>query len=388
MHTPRRPAKRRPSCRASSRPKADGPRADAADRVSTSPHKGQARYLLGKLHPWKEDTELLLLTESRSAGALDPPQRGNRSRDSPFSTLLAPTTKTSSDSSREQLLEEAILPMMRYLVDTHLTGTTANQRRKIVGQPLAVCPLDPDARPGRLVDLGRPASGPARRRPPCDGPRSRSHCRHGPALPNQTGHQGRGKRLEQPDLLGGYVAHARRCPTTPCVARKPSRNGSSLPSCVRAMQSATRQSSTGKPWQNSSPGANIDDDYTLENHGFVHPDYMTGFQPLPRLRDRLSYVRPRVAGSHDLQRGRHLPEPEVVRPARWRIRLSQRTRLASLPQRRLDPHPIFSWPATPDDPGCMVARHAFPRSRRPHASPLVRRKHLLARRVLLRVNAQ
>ena len=47
-------------------PKADCPQADAAARIYRAA-QGQARYLLGKLHPWNEDTDRLLLTESRSA---------------------------------------------------------------------------------------------------------------------------------------------------------------------------------------------------------------------------------------------------------------------------------------------------------------------------------
>ncbi len=39
----------------------------------------------------------------------------------------------------------------------------------------------------------------------------------------------------------------------------------------------TRRSSTGGRWPSNSSGANIYDDFTLENHGIVHPDYMTTF---------------------------------------------------------------------------------------------------------------
>ncbi len=47
-------------------PKAAGPQAAAAARIYDAA-QGQARYLLGKLHPWSEDADLQLLTESRSA---------------------------------------------------------------------------------------------------------------------------------------------------------------------------------------------------------------------------------------------------------------------------------------------------------------------------------
>ena len=54
------------------------------------------------------------------------------------------------------------------------------------------------------------------------------------------------------------------------------RNGSCRRSCARPT-SATRRVVDGRPVREQFTGANIFDDFTLENHNFVHPDYMTTF---------------------------------------------------------------------------------------------------------------
>ena len=80
-----------------------------------------ARYLRGLIRPWSEDPQMSLLTESRhdenhirpNTGAVD---------GFCFLYRFGPYDESLVGASRRQLLQETILPMIRYLVATHVTG--------------------------------------------------------------------------------------------------------------------------------------------------------------------------------------------------------------------------------------------------------------------------
>lgn len=254
------------------RPNADGQQADAAARIYNAA-QGQARYLLGKLHPWKEDTELLLLTESRSAEHWIRPNAGTVEGFA-FLYTFGPYDKNVVGRSRDQLLEEAILPMMRYLVDTHLTGKRPTSDGEPWGnhwqsahwtQMLARAAwwiwddLPQDLRDGVRRVTAHEADRIAAMDPPSQIKRD--------------------TKAEENAWNSQIFSVAMLL--MPDDARRPLWEAAFqkwvLSSFLRPSDVECQAIVDGRTVAEQFTGANIDDDYTLENHGFVHPDYMTAF---------------------------------------------------------------------------------------------------------------
>ena len=82
----------------------------------------QAHYLLGTVHPWSEDPSLKLLTDSRSTEHWIRPNAG-AIEGFAFLYRFGPYDERVVGVSRKELLAKTILPMMRYVVATHVTGT-------------------------------------------------------------------------------------------------------------------------------------------------------------------------------------------------------------------------------------------------------------------------
>ncbi len=99
---------------------ADGKLAAARESIYLASQK-QARYLLGTVRPWKEDASLLLVTDSRSSENWIRPNSGTV-EGLAFLYRFGPYDETIVGVPREQL-PKTVLPMMRYLVTTHVTGT-------------------------------------------------------------------------------------------------------------------------------------------------------------------------------------------------------------------------------------------------------------------------
>jgi hypothetical protein len=93
----------------------------------------------------------------------------------------------------------------------------------------------------------------------------------------------------------------------------------------------------GKPLKQwlSGVGANLHDDYTLENHDRVHPDYMASIRTLVTQSLLYEWAKQRRAGVAADEREERLREPEEARVARRRVPLSERPGLAAPSQRRL-----------------------------------------------------
>ena len=81
----------------------------------------QAHYLLGTVHTWDKDANLKLLTESKTGEHWIRPNAGAVAGFS-FLYRFGNYNQDVTGVSREQLLHVYIIPMMRYLVRTHLTG--------------------------------------------------------------------------------------------------------------------------------------------------------------------------------------------------------------------------------------------------------------------------
>ena len=89
----------------------------------------QAHHLLGTVHPWEEDPSLRLLTDSRSGEHWIRPNTG-AIEGFAFLHRFGPYDEKVTGVSRPELLDDTIVPMMRYLVATHVTGTRATSDGK------------------------------------------------------------------------------------------------------------------------------------------------------------------------------------------------------------------------------------------------------------------
>ncbi len=254
------------------KPEADGPQADAAARIYQAA-QGQARYLLGKLHPWSDDAELLLLTESRSTEHWIRPNTGTI-EGLAFLYTFGPYDKSAVGHSREQLLEEAILPMMRYVVDTHVTGKRPTSDGKPWGnhwqsahwtQMLARAAwwiwddLPQDLRDGVRRVTAHEADRIAAMEPP-------AQLKHDTKSEENAWNSQifSVAMLLMPD-------HPRRAEWENAFQKWV------ISSYLRPCDADSDAIVDGRTVAEQFTGANIGDDFTLENHGFVHPDYMTAF---------------------------------------------------------------------------------------------------------------
>lgn len=93
------------------------------DRVYLAAQK-QAHHLLDLAHPWEKDETLLLLTDSKSGEHWIRPNTGTVAGLA-FLYRFGEYDESSVGISRTTLLADYIVPMMRYLVTTHKTGTKA-----------------------------------------------------------------------------------------------------------------------------------------------------------------------------------------------------------------------------------------------------------------------
>lgn len=252
--------------------KAAGRQAEAAARIYRAA-QGQARYLLGKLHPWKEDGDLLLLTDSRSGEHWIRPNTGTI-EGLAFLYTFGPYDKNVVGCSRRQLLENSILPMMRYVVATHVTGTRSTSDGKPWGdawqsahwaQMLARSAwwlwddLPDDLRRGVRRVTAHEADRIAAMEPPAQIKRD-TKCEEN-AWNSQIFSVAMLLMPDDPRRAGWEKAFQKWV----------------LSSYLRPSDATCDAIVDGRTVAEQFTGANIDEDFTLENHGFVHPDYMTAF---------------------------------------------------------------------------------------------------------------
>ncbi len=252
--------------------KAEGPQAAAAARVYAAA-QGQARFLLDKLHPWSEDSDLLLLTESRSTEHWIRPNTGTIEGFA-FLYTFGPYDREVVGRTRKQLLEEAILPMMHYVVDTHLTGTRPTSDGKPWGnhwqsahwaQMLARAAwwlwddLPEDLREGVCRVTAHEADRIAAMEPPSQ-------------IKRDTKSEENAWNSQIFSVAMLLMPDDPRRPDWEKAFQK-----WVLSSYLRPSDAVCQTIVDGQTVAKQFTGANIDEDYTLENHGFVHPDYMTAF---------------------------------------------------------------------------------------------------------------
>jgi hypothetical protein len=245
---------------------------DVQTRIYLAMEK-QARYLLSTVHPWDEDQQLLLLTESRSGEHWVRPNSG-AVEGFCFLYRFGPYDETQVGRSRADLLKQTILPMMRYLTQTHITGTRPTSDGKPWGNAWQSAhwaqmlgrgawwvwpelPAELRDRVKRLVlyEADRIANA----TPPYQ-------------LRNDTKAEENAWNSQILSVAMLLMPGDSRFATWQRKYQE-----WVMSSFLRPADETNDRQVDGRRVRDQFHGANIFDDFTLENHGFVHPDYMTCF---------------------------------------------------------------------------------------------------------------
>ncbi|GAB6165153.1 hypothetical protein JCM19992_11530 [Thermostilla marina] len=233
----------------------------------------QAHYLLGLVHPWHGDETRKLLTESRSVEHWIRPNTGALQAFC-FLYRFGPYDSAIVGVSRRELLDETIVPMMRYLVETHKTGT----RRTDDGRPwgdhwqsahwtqmlgrgawFVWDELPADLQEGVRKVVRHEAERIARADPPFQ-------LRHDTKAEENAWNA---------QVLSTAMLLMPDDPAFPEWERQFQRWA--LSAFLRPADAKSETIVDGRPVREQFLGANMFDDFTVENHGFVHPDYMGCF---------------------------------------------------------------------------------------------------------------
>ncbi len=233
----------------------------------------QGHYLRGTVHPWNEDAALRLLTESRSGEHWIRPNAGTIEGFA-FLYRFGPYEEKVMGVSRTELLRGTIVPMMRYLVATHVTGTRPTSDGKPWGDAwqsahwtqmlgrgawFVWSDLPDDLREGVRRVVAHEADRIARSEPP---------------------HQLRSDTKAEENAWNSQVLSVAVL-LSPADARRAGWEKAHqkwvLSSFLRPADERNDTLVDGRPVREQFTGANLFDDFTLENHNLVHPDYMTTF---------------------------------------------------------------------------------------------------------------
>ena len=234
---------------------------------------GQARYLLGTVHPWKKDPRYKLLTASRSGEHWIRP---NTSAAEGFAFLcrFGPYAPNAAGISRKKLFGEILLPMLRYLAATHVTGTLKTGDGKPWGDAWQSAywayslgraawytwdRLPGDLREGIRRVVAHEADRFVGKKPP-----------H--RIPRDTKAE---ENAWNATVLSAAILLMPRDPRR--AAWEKTFRLWALSSFLRPSDRNSRKIVDGRPLSDQFTGANIHEDFTLENHGMVHPDYMCTF---------------------------------------------------------------------------------------------------------------
>lgn len=233
----------------------------------------QAHYLLSIVHPWAEDETMRLLTDSQSKEHWIRPNTGTLGGLT-FLYKFGPYDKNIVGVSRRELLERTILPMMRYLIVTHVTGS----RNTSDGQPWGDAwqsahwahmlgrgawwmwdDLPADIREGVRRVVIHEAERFRDAEPP-----------HQIQLDTKAEENAWNSQILSVAVL-----------LAPQDARRPAWEAAHqkwvLSSFLRPADERSDTVVDGQSVSAQFTGANIYDDFTLENHRIVHPDYMSTF---------------------------------------------------------------------------------------------------------------
>lgn len=230
-----------------------------------------ARYLRTLVHPWQEDAALALMTDSRSGEHHIRPNTG-AVRGFCFLCRFGPYDESIVGVSRSGLLRDTVIPMMRYLVATHVTGTRPTSDKRPWGDAWQSAhwaqhlgsgawyvwdELPEDVRQGVRRVVAHEADRIAASSPP-----------HQIRLDTKAEENAWNSRILSVAVL-----------LLPDDPRRPGWETAFqqwvLSSFLRPADEHSQTVVDGRTVAAQFGGANIHDDFTLENHNIVHPDYMT-----------------------------------------------------------------------------------------------------------------
>ena len=235
--------------------------------------QGQARHMLGRLRPWDQDSSMSLLTESRSGENCVRPNACTLAGLC-FLHRFGPYESHEVGRTREELLNEAILPMMRYLVATHATGTRPTGDGKPWGDAWQSAywaaalaraawwswpALPAELREGVRRVIAHEADRFVRAVPPFQ-------------IEHDTKAEENAWNSQAPCLASILMPEDARRSDWEATHRR-----WAMSAFLRRADAKSATVIDGRPVSEWFEGANIYDDFTLENHHIVHPDYMTAF---------------------------------------------------------------------------------------------------------------
>jgi hypothetical protein len=233
----------------------------------------QARYVMSLVHPWKEDPGLKLATQSKSSEHFIRPNTGVIAVFA-FLYRFGPYDEKIVGVSRAELLEKYIVPMMRYIAATHRTGPRPTSDRKKWGDHWQSAywaqmlgrsawwiwdDLPDDLRESVRRIVAYEAQRFVDKKPP-----------H-----NLVGDTKAEENAWNSTIFDIAVLLMPSDPRRPVWEKEFQRWAMS--SYLRPADERSQAIVDGRPVSEQFSGANLYDDFTLENHGIVHPDYMGCF---------------------------------------------------------------------------------------------------------------
>ncbi len=235
-----------------------------------------ARHLLASVKPWSEAPTLGLATDSRSGEHHIRPNTGLVCGLG-FLYRFGPYDEHEVGLSRAALLQEKILPMIRYLTATHVSGSRATGDGKPWGDAWQ------SALWSALMGRGAWFIGPDLPADVADGVRRVVAHEAQRIADAEPPHQLHNDTKAEENAWNSSVLSVAML-LMPDDPRRPLWEQQfhkwAFSSFLRPADEHSREIVDGKPVAELFTGANIHDDFTLENHHIVHPDYMTTYSSL------------------------------------------------------------------------------------------------------------
>jgi hypothetical protein len=243
-----------------------------ADRLYVATQR-LAHHLLSELHGWTDDPTMLLLTDSKSGEHWVRPNAGTAAGLA-FIYRFGAYDERIVGLPREELLKTKLVPMLRYLVTTHVTGSRPTSDGKKWGDAwqsahwadsigMAAWWAGADLPADLAADVRRVVAHEA--------------DRFVGAVPP---HQLRNDTKAEENAWNCKILSVAIL-LMPDDARRPAWEAAfgkwALSAWLRPADEQSAEIIDGRPLSQQFTGANIYDDFTLENHHIVHPDYMTAW---------------------------------------------------------------------------------------------------------------
>lgn len=232
--------------------------------------ENQVHHLRGLLKPWNNDPSMKLITESKNWEHYIRPNT-TFAADLAFVWRFGNFDEKVVGTSREKLLQEELIPMLRYLIRTHNTGDLKTSDGKSWGDAWQSAhwasalgnaawwtwkKLPAEIQQGAQRVVAHEADRIAQTIPP-----------HQVNFDSKSEENAWNSQILSAAIV--LMPNDSRCVKWEVALQK-----WSMSSYLRASDENNQTIVDGETVAKQFTGANIFDDFSLENHGFVHPDYM------------------------------------------------------------------------------------------------------------------